>query len=425
MGINKGISLFLSLLFLPVFLSCLDTIHYGIFVTVFSFVNWVLFFDLGVGQGLRNKLAETIANNEITEAKKYVSTAYIIIFTIFIIAAVLFLLISPFVNWSFVVNPPAELVDQSNKIIILVFTVMCVNFALRLFYSVVLALQMPVVSSYIDLVNQGICLFLVFILSLSPVEDKFFLFAVIMTLIPAIITTFFSIYFFGKKLHHIAPSFSYFDKSKIKGIMTLGGSFFIIQVSGVVLNLSNNVIIANLAGPEQVAQYYSLNKYMSILFMGFTVLITPFWSAVTEAYVKKDISWIRKMVKRYIQLVLFFMLIGMIMIYYSDFAFRIWIKNKIPIDFWLLILIYIYVSIQMIWSIFGSIINGIGKIKFQLVITAFSACLHIPTAIILGKQLGAIGVILSLVIYMFPFVVWGPYQYNLIINGTATGIWNR
>ena len=82
-SINKGLSLFLSFLFLPIFFNSFEPVHYGIFITIFSFVNWIYFFDLGVGHGLRNKLAVAIAKNEFLEAKKYVSTAYIIIFLLF------------------------------------------------------------------------------------------------------------------------------------------------------------------------------------------------------------------------------------------------------------------------------------------------------------------------------------------------------
>ena len=61
MFLNKGTSLFLSMLYVPLFLECLDKTRYGIWVTIMSLVNWIGFFDIGIGQGLRNLLAKSLA----------------------------------------------------------------------------------------------------------------------------------------------------------------------------------------------------------------------------------------------------------------------------------------------------------------------------------------------------------------------------
>lgn len=75
MFLNKGTSLFLSMLYVPLFLECLDKTRYGIWVTIMSLVNWIGFFDIGIGQGLRNLLAKSLAEENYIEAKKVVSTA--------------------------------------------------------------------------------------------------------------------------------------------------------------------------------------------------------------------------------------------------------------------------------------------------------------------------------------------------------------
>lgn len=72
MFLNKGTSLFLSMLYVPLFLECLDKTRYGIWVTIMSLVNWIGFFDIGIGQGLRNLLAKSLAEENYIEAKKVV-----------------------------------------------------------------------------------------------------------------------------------------------------------------------------------------------------------------------------------------------------------------------------------------------------------------------------------------------------------------
>ena len=41
-----------------------------------TLVTWVMIFDLGVGNGLKNKIAENIAIKQMNKAQSYVSTAY-------------------------------------------------------------------------------------------------------------------------------------------------------------------------------------------------------------------------------------------------------------------------------------------------------------------------------------------------------------
>ena len=60
----------------------------GIWFTLVSVFNMFLQFDLGLGNGLRNRLTESLAQNDKELSKKYVSSAYvsIIIFTLFFMA---------------------------------------------------------------------------------------------------------------------------------------------------------------------------------------------------------------------------------------------------------------------------------------------------------------------------------------------------
>jgi O-antigen/teichoic acid export membrane protein len=421
----KGLSLILSLLFVPLFLNCLDTIHYGIWVTILTLVNWIGFFDLGIGQGVRNKLAESLAKNDMVTAKSYVSTAYISVALIFFLLIGIFLITSNFVNWSFLVNPPLNLISESNKLIIIVVCIMCINFIVRVFNSVLLGMQMPAISSISDLISQGICVLIVFIISKSHYKGSLITFGLIMTIVPTFVSLVYSFIYFGTKFKSISPSIKYFDKGKIRSILVLGGSFFVIQMTWIMLTQTNNIIIANTSGPTEVASYFVAFRYMTILLMIFTILTMPIWSATTEAYYKNDIEWIRKTVKFLLILLCLFALVGIGMVTFSNFAFKIWIKNRIPVSLIMLILIFAYVIIQMLWSIFGSVINGIGKLRVQLYATIICAAVHIPLAFFLGKKMGAIGVVLSLVIVSSSILIWSPYQYNKLLNKTALGIWNK
>ena len=73
------------------------------------------------------------------------------------------------------------------------------------------------------------------------------------------------------------------------------------QIAAVVVFTTDNLIITQLFGPAQVAPYSIALKYFNIAQMGFSIIITPFWSAFTEAYTKNDYAWIKNNIKRLIK----------------------------------------------------------------------------------------------------------------------------
>ena len=50
--------------------------QFGVWATMLTLVTWVMIFDLGVGNGLKNKIAENIAIKQMNKAQSYVSTAH-------------------------------------------------------------------------------------------------------------------------------------------------------------------------------------------------------------------------------------------------------------------------------------------------------------------------------------------------------------
>lgn len=68
--------------------------QYGVWSTLLSIVSWIVLFDIGIGNGLRNKISESLAQNNKQEAHNYISTAYTIIGSISVILILIFLLAS-------------------------------------------------------------------------------------------------------------------------------------------------------------------------------------------------------------------------------------------------------------------------------------------------------------------------------------------
>src|SRR5664280_113011 len=73
-AILKGCGIAISLFLVPVTIHYVNPTRYGIWLTLSSIVGWFSFFDIGLGNGLRNKFAEAIASENHDLARTYVST---------------------------------------------------------------------------------------------------------------------------------------------------------------------------------------------------------------------------------------------------------------------------------------------------------------------------------------------------------------
>src|ERR1035437_1168138 len=71
----KGISVIVSFIYVPLLLNFLNSDRYGMWITITSVLAWFSLFDIGIGNSLKNKLAEAIASKNKKNFVEYLSTA--------------------------------------------------------------------------------------------------------------------------------------------------------------------------------------------------------------------------------------------------------------------------------------------------------------------------------------------------------------
>ncbi|MBC7451263.1 MAG: hypothetical protein H7259_07215, partial [Cytophagales bacterium] len=62
--IIKGLNIGIGFVLLPLTMHYVNDTKYGVWLTLSSIIGWLGFFDIGFGNGLRNKLAEAIAKGQ-------------------------------------------------------------------------------------------------------------------------------------------------------------------------------------------------------------------------------------------------------------------------------------------------------------------------------------------------------------------------
>ena len=422
----RGISMILTLISAPIMLHHVDRADYGVLLTLTSIVGWVGYMDIGLGNGLRNKLPEFIANNDFNSAKKIVSSCYATLAIYVALIITVFLIISPFVDWLEVLNSPTSDAKEIRELTNVVFIAFCIQFLLGLLNSILFAYQMPAFQSLFTFVGQALALIAliiqVFVFNITSVLQI----GAVNSIIPPLVLFCGSMGLFRTKLRKIAPSLRYVDLKSVSGILGLGMKFFVLQMITIVLFQANSIIIARVVNPEAVVEYNLAFKYVSLLTMIFTIVITPVWSATTDAYIRNDFTWIKKTISFSQKVCIISIIIGILMLFVSKFIYGIWLgKDAIDISYSTTGLILLYISFEMLYKVYGTIINGTGKVFAQMILTGIIAIIYIPLALLLGSSWGLSGVLIANVIVFAVNYIWAKMQCNKLINQTATGIWNK
>ncbi len=422
----KGISIVSQFVMVPLTLNYLDKTQYGIWLTIASLVNWFSFFDIGIGNGLRNKLAEALAKKDTFLAKTYVSTSYAIVFGIFTFIIILFCFVNPHLHWARILNTPPGLNLELAKIVLYVFVFFCVRFILALIGNILFAYQEPALNNLINPLGNIFSLIIIYVLTITT-KGSLFLVAVTFSAAPVAVLLVFNLIFFAGRFRDIAPSFKFINLTYSKDLLGLGVQFFVIQVASLVLFTSSNVIITQLFGPAEVTTYNVAFRYFTVISMIYGIIVTPFWSAFTEAYFKNEIDWIKNTIRKMELMAYGLSIISLLMLVFAGPIYTLWVGRSVVVPASMNIAFCLFVVISLLGNPYNTFINGTGKIRLQFYTAIITTVITIPLAIVFGKymHLGPSGVVFATIVTTFPTMVLWRVQYKKIISGRATGIWNK
>lgn len=392
----KPLGMVISFLYTPVLLAYLGEEAYGIWTTILSVINWINYFDVGLGQGLRNSLARYIALGDDNSAKQAASTGYAALAVIsgvtFLIGTALVLVLDLGVVFNTAINVrPVMLVS---------FSCICINFVLSLSKSLLFATHQAEKVGFMTVAMQVINLVGIYVLSLFT-QGSLVGVAIIIGFSGIVVNLFYT----GgvwKKYGYLIPQFKYFRREELKSICNVGIKFFFIQIAALILYSTDNMIITQLFGPALVTPYHTSYTAFGIVNGLFAAMIAPLWSKYTVALEKNDVQWIKKSVlslDKMLPLIGVLLLVGTIVF---EPVSRIWLHKELAYEPGLVACMAAYYFLMIWGSIYATVLNGMGRVDLQLILGVTTAMLNIPLSIFFGKNcgLGTTGVCLATVLCM-------------------------
>lgn len=410
----RAVAMGASFLVIPLMIGYLGQEQFGVWSTLLTVMSWIVFFDLGVGNGLRNKVAESLAKNERTEAARYIASGYTLIGLIALAVWVIVTVTSYFIPWQTVFNTHAipEATLRTTVQIAAFFIVL--NFWIGLIGALLGAVQKTSLVALGQLITNLAVLGLVYVLT-KTTDASISQLALVYGLSLVTANILLSLWFYRR--HPELRPHPYLDKRHVRPLLHVGLQFFTIQLAVLVIFTTDKMLITQLFGPQYVTQYEVVFKLFSVITFAHGLVSAPLWSAYTDAYHREDFVWIQKMLRKQMAILAgiapAIVLLGMV----SKPIIALWVGQELEVSSPLVIAMGLLVFVSIWNNVFGSILGGIGKIRLGSIYTIFTALLNIPLSYFMAVKLGLgiPGIVLGTITSISISAILSPLQVYFFI----------
>ncbi len=331
----KGGALVVSLLTTPALIRYFDQNEVlGLWYTLLSVILWVLHLDLGVGNGLRNRLTQELSEGDRAGARRTLSAGFLSLAGMAsLLLPVGLLLIGVLdLNRLFGMDPaviPPSTVKLSAGVIL---GGMLLRYLLGGITAAFYAVQMASVN---HLLHTAGCLFeLIFVWTARPPDAAAGLIHLsvayaILTNLPTVAA---GIWLFSPwgRLSDCRPSLRLCDRAHLGGVMGIGGVFFVCQICLVLIANTNELLISTCFGTEHTTDYAICHRLGSIISMALSPMLTPVWSMLTRAEAKGEHAWLSQSYRRLRRLGALAVGLQFLLMLFQPLILRLWLGENMP-----------------------------------------------------------------------------------------------
>lgn len=406
--IIKGGSILINFLMIPLMLKYLDSKEYGLWLLILSIINWIYTFDIGIGNSLRNKIAEYRVKENDIKIKEVIITSYVYLLILSLIFFIVICIVLKFININLFLNVMFIEREKLYKLIIINIGFVCINFVLSLCNNIFIGSQKTYLSALNNFFNQILILGSLYILIFLKKKSIFYLSVIYGSSISfshIILTS----YYFIKNKRYI-PTIGNFCLSKINELLNIGGKIFLIQIAGLIIFSTDNFIISYFLGTEKVAEYNIVNKYCTIPMIILNLISTPLWSQATKKYYEKNYEWFMEIIKKLKKFFILVCFILLVQIVVGKYFINIWTNGRIEPQITLILITALSVALTCYSNMYSTILFGINEVNFMTYLALFQAFLNIVLSYIFIKYLnfGINGVILATCFCMMTNIFFLP-----------------
>lgn len=418
----KGLALVVAFFSTPAFIRYFNNNEVlGLWYTLLSVLVWVLTFDLGIGNGVRNHLVKALSEGNQSRVQSIISSGLASIGVTTLILTVCGSLLIAQLNLNSLFNIPTATISRPILLesTLIVFWAIMLRFFLNVFGSIYYALQKASVNNFIALCTS-LFLFLYVVLFRSENVEMALLNIswayLIISNIPMIIAGFIV---FATDLKEARPTFGMITRQATKQIMSIGMAFFLCQVFFMVIANTNEFFISHYWSPTDTTDYSFYYRIAMLLSMLVTLALTPLWSMVTKAYSEKNYQWLRRL-NRYFKLAGIVVVgLQLLIIPVLQPVMDLWLgKGQLTVSLPVAFAFAAFGAAFMYNSMVSTFACGLSRMKLQLITYGLGCIFKVAFIIIVASRSGNwVWVVWSNVFILVPYCILQQIDINRLLSG--------
>lgn len=411
--------MFLSFYSVRLQLQGLGVDNFGVWSVIYSVISWFTFFDFGVSNGIKNRVAVALVGGSADRddcLRLEIGTGLALVImvsgTLALIAVVL-LLVGGIELFGFTD------VDVEQRIAVWVTVAFfAINLVLSMINQLLYVFQKPSWVVANQLVGSMFVVLLLLIFGRGGTLDLVYV-SVSFGAGVALSHLFMWLAFYVER-PNLIPKICDVDFVRMKSLLSLGGKFFYLQILVLIIFSSDRVLISHLLGVEDVARYEVVYRYLGILVIFHSLINSPLWPMYSKAFAAGEFAWLRKVFVR-LHYLFFVYAVGLtIGVLLGPFVLQVWLgEGEIVVERSLFVYLAVLVLVHIIYSTYSHVSNGTACLSGQMVCGTVGAILNIPLSIwfVSNFNMGVEGIVLASVLSLVIYCLVAPFEFFIKYRG--------
>jgi O-antigen/teichoic acid export membrane protein len=401
----RGVGIIVGLVMVPVLLHHLGPEKYGLWVTVTSFAAFLIFSDLGLGQGLVSGIsaAEGEARRR-SRMRSLVASAFYMLVVVAAFLGAVFAVIYRVVPWDDVLNVSSPSVAQlAGPAVAVLVAMTLVGVPFGLAARVRQGFQESFIANLWMSIGSVVSLAAVLLAITLGATLPWLVFAFACGPLTASLLNGASLF---RSRPWLVPRLRDASVTQGRQLLSLGLLFFIVQVAGVAAYQTDNIVVARIIDVAAVTQYAVPMQLFMLIPTVAGVLAYPLWPAYREALARGDDVWFRRTVWRSLVLAS-----GAGFVFSATLALtatpviQAWAGSSVVPSTSLVIALAIYSTLFTISTVVAMFLYAVDAVRFLAVSSAVFVVVNLGLSIALTRSIGIPGPAWGSVIAMVPNLV--------------------
>ncbi len=416
---GRATAMAVSAITLPVTVRYLGPLEYGIWVTISTTVVMLAVLDIGIASTLTNFISKAYAVEDEAMAKRYFATAFWLTVGISAVLATVAWPIWRLVNWGALFGVEGgSIAGQARLCVGISLGFFILSLPLNLANRVLGGYQKVHLSNYFSIANSilGLVAILVSVWLRLSIVGMMLAYCIAMLTGTLLLNIWIAVWY----RPGLRPGLRAVRRSAMRDLFGQGALFFVLQLSGLIVFNSDNLVISHYLGAREVTPYSVAWRLVGYASMMQSLLVPALWPAFSEAYHRGDMGWIRTTYRRTMNgsiaaVGIVALLIGLL----GRQLIHVWAGSAaVPsapllwtMSFWA-VLLSITVNQAMLMA-------ATQRIGLQTVTAVLAAVANLALSIVLVQRIGAMGVLFATIgSYLVFIVVPQTWEVRRILRGT-------